>query len=65
MPDTEDEFVLLVARREGRGRLAVVAPVADHRLTEQAIRKCGGSLAVVTPIADAKLTRQAIRKSAA
>ena len=34
----EDEFVLLVARREG-DRLAIVAPVANSRLTEQAIRK--------------------------
>ncbi|HET9428310.1 MAG TPA: hypothetical protein VFO69_08125 [Allosphingosinicella sp.] len=34
----EDEFVLLVARREAGG-LAIVAPVADARLTEQAIRK--------------------------
>ena len=36
--DTEDEFVLLVARRE-QGRLAIVAPVADRKLTDQAIRK--------------------------
>ena len=36
--ETEDEFVLLVARRE-KGRLAVVAPVADRKLTDQAIRK--------------------------
>jgi hypothetical protein len=34
----EEEFVLLVARRTGDG-LAVVAPVADRRLVEQAIRK--------------------------
>jgi hypothetical protein len=34
----EDEFVLLVARREAEG-LAIVAPVADARLVEQAIRK--------------------------
>jgi len=34
----EDDFVLLVARREGDG-LAIVAPVADARLVEQAIRK--------------------------
>jgi hypothetical protein len=34
----EDEFVLLVARRGADG-LSVVAPVADRRLTEQAIRK--------------------------
>jgi hypothetical protein len=33
-----DEFVLLVARREAGG-LAILAPVADRRLTEQAIRK--------------------------
>ena len=39
LPESDDEFVLLVARREGRGRLAVVAPVADSRLTDQAIRK--------------------------
>ena len=36
--DGDDEFVLLVARRE-QGRLAVVAPVADRKLTDQAIRK--------------------------
>ncbi len=34
----EDEFVLLVARREPDG-LAIVAPVADARLVDQAIRK--------------------------
>jgi len=34
----EEEFVLLVARREADG-LSIVAPVADRRLTEQAIRK--------------------------
>jgi hypothetical protein len=36
--DGDDEFVLLVARRE-QGRLAIVAPVADRKLTDQAIRK--------------------------
>ena len=36
--ETDDEFVLLVARRE-QGRLAIVAPVADSKLTDQAIRK--------------------------
>ena len=34
----EEDFVLLVARREADG-LAIVAPVADPRLVEQAIRK--------------------------
>jgi hypothetical protein len=34
----EEEFVLLVARREADG-LAIVAPVADPKLVEQAIRK--------------------------
>jgi len=34
----EDEFVLLVARREAEG-LAIVAPVADRSLVDQAIRK--------------------------
>ena len=35
-----DEFVLLLARREADGRLAIVAPVAqDDRLIDQAIRK--------------------------
>ena len=34
----DGEFVLLVARREANG-LAIVAPVTDVRLTEQAIRK--------------------------
>lgn len=33
-----DEFVLLVARRDAGG-LAIVAPVADRRLVDQAIRK--------------------------
>lgn len=35
-----DEFVLLVARRDGDG-LAILAPVADQRLVDQAIRKTG------------------------
>jgi hypothetical protein len=39
LPDTDDEFILLVARREIDGRLAIVAPVADRKLTDQAIRK--------------------------
>ena len=39
MPESDDEFVLLVARREGGNRFGVVAPIADARLTEQAIRK--------------------------
>ncbi len=34
----EEDFVLLVARREADG-LAIVAPVADAKLVEQAIRK--------------------------
>jgi hypothetical protein len=35
-----DEFVLLLARRQADGRLAIVAPVAeDDRLIDQAIRK--------------------------
>ena len=34
----EDEFVLLVARRDADG-LAIVAPVADQKLVDQAIRK--------------------------
>ena len=34
----EGEFVLLVARRDADG-LAIVAPVSDSRLIEQAIRK--------------------------
>ena len=34
----EEDFVLLVARREADG-LAIVAPVADPRLVEQAIRR--------------------------
>ncbi|MBX3560341.1 MAG: hypothetical protein KF780_00860 [Sphingomonas sp.] len=34
----KDDFVLLVARREADG-LAIVAPVADPKLVEQAIRK--------------------------
>jgi hypothetical protein len=35
----EDEFVLLVARREAGG-FDIVAPVADPALVDQAIRKC-------------------------
>jgi hypothetical protein len=38
LPESDDEFVLLVARREAGG-VAIVAPVADSRLTDQAIRK--------------------------
>ncbi len=34
----EDEFVLLVARRDGAG-LAILAPVADRALVDRAIRK--------------------------
>lgn len=36
----EDEFVLLVARRDADG-FAIVAPVADRALVERAIRKAG------------------------
>ena len=39
LPETEEEFVLLVGRREADGRVAVIAPVADRKLTDQAIRK--------------------------
>lgn len=39
LPESADEFVLLVARREAGGRLAILAPVADARLVDQAIRK--------------------------
>jgi hypothetical protein len=35
----EAEFVLLIARRDEVGGLAVVAPVADEALLERAIRK--------------------------
>ena len=38
----DGEFLLLVARREGDG-LAIVAPVADAKLVEQAIRKSAAS----------------------
>lgn len=37
--DSEEEFVLLVARREQGGGFGIVAPVADRRLTDQVIRK--------------------------
>jgi hypothetical protein len=37
--DGSEEFVLLVARRGADGRFAIVAPVADRKLTDQAIRK--------------------------
>jgi hypothetical protein len=40
VPAAEGEFVLLIARREADGRLAVVAPVAsDAALLDRAIRK--------------------------
>jgi hypothetical protein len=35
----DEEFVLLVARRDADGRLAVLAPVADTGLLDRAIRK--------------------------
>jgi hypothetical protein len=38
----DDEFVLLVARREADGRVAVLAPVQDGALVERAIRKVAG-----------------------
>ncbi|MGZ8360873.1 MAG: PAS domain-containing protein [Allosphingosinicella sp.] len=38
LPESDDEFVLLVARREPGG-VAIVAPVTDSRLIAQAIRK--------------------------
>jgi hypothetical protein len=37
----EDEFVLLVARRDAKG-FAIVAPVSDQALVERAIRKSAG-----------------------
>ena len=39
LPDSDEEFVLLVARRELGQRYAIVAPVDDRKLTDQAIRK--------------------------
>ena len=36
--ESEDEFVLLLARRDGAG-LAIVAPVTDAKLVDRAIRK--------------------------
>jgi hypothetical protein len=38
----DDEFVLLVARREADGRVAILAPVQDGALVERAIRKVAG-----------------------
>jgi hypothetical protein len=38
MPEESGEFVLLVGRRE-KGSVAILAPVADARLIDQAIRK--------------------------
>jgi hypothetical protein len=35
----EGEFVLFVGRREGDGRIAIVAPVTDANLTDRAVRK--------------------------
>jgi hypothetical protein len=37
--DSAEEFVLLLARRDGDGRFAVIAPIADRPLTDRAIRK--------------------------
>lgn len=39
LPESEEEFVLLVARREYGQNYAIVAPVDDRKLTDQAIRK--------------------------
>jgi hypothetical protein len=39
LPDSDDEFVLLVGRRVGTGTVAVLAPVADRKLTDQVLRK--------------------------
>lgn len=38
----QDEFVLLIARRDEVGGLAVLAPVMDEAMLERAIRKAGG-----------------------
>lgn len=35
----EDEFVVLVGRRVGEGRVAILAPVADPALVDKALRK--------------------------
>jgi hypothetical protein len=37
--DSAEEFVLLLARRDGDGRVAVIAAVPDQPLTDRAIRK--------------------------
>jgi hypothetical protein len=37
--DCTEEFILLLARRDGDGRVAVIAPIADPALTDRAIRK--------------------------
>jgi hypothetical protein len=37
--DSAEEFVLLLARRDGDGRVAIIAPIADRTLTDRAIRK--------------------------
>jgi hypothetical protein len=40
LPSDAGEFVLLLARREGDGRLAVIAPVPEEQtLVDRAIRK--------------------------
>ncbi|MFN7175145.1 MAG: hypothetical protein ACK4MT_10700, partial [Thermaurantiacus tibetensis] len=35
----DEEFVLLLARREGEGRVAILSPVADKAMVERAVRK--------------------------
>ena len=37
--DTADEFVIILARREGPGRVALVAAIEDAALAERAVRK--------------------------
>ena len=41
LAENDEEFVLLVARREAGGTLAVIAPVTDRKLTDQVLRKTG------------------------
>ena len=40
--DAAEEFVLILARREGAGRVALLGPVTDPALTERAIKKAAG-----------------------
>ena len=52
VPETQDEFMLMVVRRETDGRLGIVAPVVDARLTDQAIRRSAARKPAVPGLED-------------